>query len=166
MHYRIGLGIDTHRLAPGDGSGILLGGIRIPYEKQIVAHSDGDVLIHALVDAILGAARLGDIGTLFSNELAENKDRCSAEMLEIVRKKAFDNIDNPIQLPQITNIDIVIEAEKVKISPYREKICEKLAYLLKITKEQVFVKGKTGEGVGPIGQEELIRATVVVLLEY
>lgn len=155
--FRIGLGHDTHQLA--EGSAILLGGIRIEHSRRLLGHSDADVLLHAIIDAILGAAGLGDIGEFFPDTDLVNRNRDSAEMLQIVW--------NTVQLQgwQIVNLDTIIFAEHPKISPHKEAIKNKIAQILGITPNQVGVKAKTGEKVGFIGREEAISAECIVLLK-
>ena len=155
--YRIGIGHDTHRLEPGNG--LLIGGLRIPHSQSAVGHSDADVLLHAITDAILGAAALGDIGELFPNTDPKNKDRSSSEMLAI----AFDKVRSAGW--NIVNMDCIVFAEKPKILPHREQIRLRVADLLAVDSSQVWLKAKTGEGVGPIGEERAIAAECVVLLE-
>ena len=155
--YRIGIGHDTHRLEPGNG--IWIGGLQIPHSQSAVGHSDADVLLHAITDAILGAAALGDIGELFPNTDPKNKDRSSSEMLAI----AFDKVRSAGW--NIVNMDCIVFAEKPKILPHREQIRLRVADLLAVDSSQVWLKAKTGEGVGPIGEERAIAAECVVLLE-
>lgn len=155
--YRIGIGHDTHRLEPGNG--LWIGGLRIPHSQSAVGHSDADVLLHAITDAILGAAALGDIGELFPNTDPKNKDRSSTEMLAI----AFDKVRSAGW--NIVNMDCIVFAEKPKILPHREQIRLRVADLLAVDSSQVWLKAKTGEGVGPIGEERAIAAECVVLLE-
>lgn len=140
---RIGLGYDLHVLT--EGRRLLLGGIHIPFEKGEAGHSDGDVLLHALADALLGAAGLGDIGELFPPSDAQWKDADSRDLLTAVWEKV--RADGW----QIENIDSVIAIERPKILPYRERIRSSIATILSISPSQVFVKAKTGEGVGTIG---------------
>ena len=155
--YRIGIGHDTHRLEPGNG--LWIGGLQIPHSQSAVGHSDADVLLHAITDAILGAAALGDIGELFPNTDPKNKDRSSSEMLAI----AFDKVRSAGW--NIVNMDCIVFAEKPKILPHREQIRLRIADLLAVDSSQVWLKAKTGEGVGPIGEERAIAAECVVLLE-
>ena len=155
--YRIGIGHDTHRLEPGNG--LWIGGLRIPHSQSAVGHSDADVLLHAITDAILGAAALGDIGELFPNTDPKNKDRSSTEMLAI----AFDKVRSAGW--NIVNMDCIVFAEKPKILPHREQIRLRVADLLAVDSSRVWLKAKTGEGVGPIGEERAIAAECVVLLE-
>ena len=156
MKIRVGLGHDTHRLVAG--SSLLLGGIHIDHSKSLLGHSDADVLFHAVTDALLGAAGLNDIGELFPDNEPVNRNRDSAEMLqnawEQVRQNGWE----------IVNLDIVIFAEKPKISPHKDSIRRRLAEILDIDEAQVGIKAKTGEGIGFIGREEAISAECVLLL--
>ena len=154
---RIGLGHDTHRLVAG--SAILLGGVRIEHTKSLLGHSDADVLLHAVTDALLGAAGLGDIGELFPDTEPVNRNRDSAEMLQI----AWNQIRQHHW--QIVNLDIVLFAEKPKIVPHKESIRQRIAELLEIDTLQIGIKAKTGETIGIIGREEAISAECVVLLQ-
>ena len=154
---RIGLGHDTHRLGPGNG--LVIGGMTIPHDRQAMGHSDADVLLHAITDAILGAAALGDIGELFPDDDPVNKGRASAEMLRV----AADRVAAAGW--GIVNLDCVIFAQRPKILPYRSRIRERIAGILGIDEGSVWLKAKTGEGVGAIGEEQAIAAECVVLLE-
>jgi 2-C-methyl-D-erythritol 2,4-cyclodiphosphate synthase len=155
-HLRIGIGHDTHRLA--DGGPLRLGGIDIPHDKHAVGHSDADVLLHAITDALLGAAHLGDIGEMFPNTLEANRGRDSAEMLQIAMQ------DVRLAGWEVINLDCVIHAQRPKLSPYKLDISQRIAEILDITRDRVGLKGKTGESVGPVGSEEAIVAQCVVLL--
>ena len=154
---RIGIGHDTHRL--DRGGPLRLGGLKIEHDQHLVGHSDADVLLHAITDALLGAAALGDIGELFPNTAEENRGRDSAEMLRIayqrVRQSGY----------QIVNLDCIVFAQRPKLSPHKQAIREKIAAILQIDVEQVGVKAKTGEAVGPVGREEAMQAECVSLLE-
>lgn len=154
---RIGLGHDTHRLIPG--SFLWLGGVRIEHTKSLLGHSDADVLLHAVTDALLGAAGLGDIGELFPDTDPNNKNRNSVEMLKI----AWNQVRQHHW--QIVNLDIVLFAEKPKIALHKEAIRRRIAEILNIDVTQVGIKGKTGEKIGIIGREEAIAAECVVLLQ-
>ncbi|MEM7452811.1 MAG: 2-C-methyl-D-erythritol 2,4-cyclodiphosphate synthase [Planctomycetota bacterium] len=153
---RIGIGHDTHRLK--DGGPLRLGGIDIPFERSLDGHSDADVLLHAVTDAILGAAALGDIGELFPDTDAENIGRDSADMLQIaaatVRESGFE----------IGNLDCIVFAEKPKLSPHKRPIARRIAEILGISADQVGVKAKTGEGVGQVGNGEVMLAQCIALL--
>jgi 2-C-methyl-D-erythritol 2,4-cyclodiphosphate synthase len=154
---RVGLGHDTHRLGPG--TGLVLGGVTIPHERRALGHSDADVLLHAITDALLGAAGLGDIGELFPDDDPANKGRDSAEMLRL----AADRVAGAGW--RVVNLDCVIFAQRPKILPHRQRIRARVAAILGIDQGAVWLKAKTGEGVGPIGAEEAIAAESVVLLE-
>lgn len=154
---RIGLGHDTHRV--GSGGNMLLGGIKIECDHHLIGHSDADVLLHAITDAILGASAIGDIGQLFPDTAIKNKNRCSQEMLRI----SYEHVQAAGW--KINNLDCVILATIPKIQPHREAIINNIAQLLEIDSTQVFVKGKTGEQVGPVGRGEAVVAQCVVLLQ-
>jgi 2-C-methyl-D-erythritol 2,4-cyclodiphosphate synthase len=154
---RIGLGHDTHRLI--DGTFIMLGGVQIAHTKSLLGHSDSDVLLHAITDALLGAAGLGDIGEWFPDTDPVNRNRDSAEMLRIV----WEQVRQPRW--HIANLDIVLFAEEPKIAPHKEAIRRRIAELLDVNVTQIGIKAKTGEKVGIIGREEAISAECVVLLQ-
>jgi 2-C-methyl-D-erythritol 2,4-cyclodiphosphate synthase len=154
---RIGLGHDTHRLGPG--TALVIGGITIPHDRQALGHSDADVLLHAITDAVLGGAALGDIGELFPDTDPANKGRDSAEMLRLAAARVA------AAGWRIANLDCVIFAQRPKILPHRPAIRQRIAGILGIDESAVWLKAKTGEGVGPIGTEEAIAAECVVLLE-
>jgi 2-C-methyl-D-erythritol 2,4-cyclodiphosphate synthase len=136
-----------------------LGGVDIDYPHHLLGHSDADVLLHAVTDAVLGAAGLADIGELFPDTAAQNRGRDSGEMLslamELVRQAGF----HPV------NIDCVVLAQEPKLSPHKEAIRGRIAALLGVDASLVGVKAKTGEGVGPVGRQEAIVAECVVLLQ-
>ncbi len=154
---RIGIGHDTHRLGPGGP--LRLGGIDINHDKELIGHSDADVLIHAVVDAILGAAALGDIGQMFPDTDPANRGRDSAEMLEAARD-AITAVGM-----RIVNIDCIVFAQRPKLLPHRQAIRQRLADILNIDPEQISLKAKTGECIGPVGNEEAIVAESIALLE-
>jgi 2-C-methyl-D-erythritol 2,4-cyclodiphosphate synthase len=155
--FRIGLGKDIHPLVTGRP--FILGGQKIPFEKGQSGHSDGDALTHAVIDALLGASGLGDIGEFFPSEDPKWKDADSLELLRtawgIVQRQGWS----------IVNLDCVVCCENPKILPFREKIRQSLAGILGISFETIFVKGKTGEGLGPVGNGEAIEALVICLME-
>lgn len=153
---RIGLGMDSHRIA--SGGPMVLGGIRLDADMHFVGHSDADVLLHAITDAILSAAGLPDIGQLFPNTSEENRGRDSADMLAIGMKAVRDGGWS------IVNLDCVVQLERPKLSPHKELMRKRIAEILLIQPVQISIKGKTGEGVGEIGRGELCEATCVVLL--
>jgi 2-C-methyl-D-erythritol 2,4-cyclodiphosphate synthase len=158
MNQRIGLGHDTHRL--GKGGPLRLGGIDVPHEKHAIGHSDADVLLHAITDAILGAAGLGDIGELFPDTDPANRGRDSAEMLRMATAQVL------ARGYKIVNLDCIIFAQLPKLSPYKSAIRQRVAEILEISPEQIGVKAKTGERVGPVGREEAIMAECVILLSH
>jgi 2-C-methyl-D-erythritol 2,4-cyclodiphosphate synthase len=155
--FRIGIGHDTHRLA--DGGPLRLGGVEIAYHQHLVGHSDADVLLHAVTDALLGAAGLADIGELFPDTAAENRGRDSAEILGLVVARVRQAGFRPV------NVDCIVMAEQPKLSPYKEAIRQRLAELLALEPARVGVKAKTGERVGPVGRQEALVAECVVLLQ-
>lgn len=157
MNFRIGYGYDVHRLAEGET--LWLGGVLIPHSKGTVAHSDGDVLIHALCDAMLGAAKMGDIGRHFPDTSAEYKNIDSKILLsktnELIASKNY----------RVSNLDATIAAQKPKLKPYIPDMEETLARILNIDADAVSVKATTTEQLGFEGREEGISVHVVVLLE-
>jgi 2-C-methyl-D-erythritol 2,4-cyclodiphosphate synthase len=156
LDLRVGHGHDTHRLAR-DRS-LILGGVTIDYERGLAGHSDADVLLHAITDALLGAAGLGDIGQWFPDTDPKWAGADSGQLLTAtVREVHHKNW-------AIVNLDCTISAEEPKISPHRAAIRQRVAELLEIPVENVNVKAKTGEGVGPVGRKEAISADAVVLL--
>jgi 2-C-methyl-D-erythritol 2,4-cyclodiphosphate synthase len=153
---RIGLGHDVHRLVPGRKLG--LGGVSIDYPFGTDGHSDGDVLLHALTDAILGAAGLGDIGEWFPDTDPQWKNADSGQFVE----KAVSLVQE--QGWEIGNVDCTIFAEQPKLKQDKPKIRRRVAELLGVPEEAVNIKAKTGEKVGPIGRGEAIAADAMVLL--
>lgn len=154
---RVGLGFDIHRLAEGEG--IILGGVDIRSSKALVGHSDADVLCHAIIDALLGAASLGDIGQHFPDTDPKYKGASSIKLLEQVADEIASAGYN------IVNVDSVLIAEAPRISKHRAKIEKKLAEAMGVEAGQVSVKGKTAEGLGSIGAGDAICAQVVALIE-
>lgn len=153
---RVGIGYDLHRLV--SGRKLLLGGIELPFERGEDGHSDGDVLFHAVTDAVLGAAGLGDIGSFFPPEDSKWKDADSAFLLKTVMDKVYTDGW------KIENLDCVVKLEKPKFIPYREKVIASIASVLGVEKNQVFVKAKTGEKLPPVGTSDAVEAYVVCLL--
>ena len=135
-----------------------LGGVEIPHEAHLVGHSDADVLLHALTDALLGAAALGDIGELFPDTDPANQDRDSGEMLQAAAREMR------AAGYTIANVDCIVFAQRPKLSLHKRAIRESIARLLAIDVEQVSVKAKTGERVGPVGREEAIQAECIALI--
>lgn len=136
----------------------MLGGVEIPFEKHLVGHSDADVLLHAVTDALLGAASLGDIGELFPDTDASNRGRSSADMLTIAYGKVV------FAGYQVGNLDCIVFAQRPRLTAYKTTIQERIAEILNIGIEQVCVKAKTGEGVGSIGTEQAISAQCIALI--
>lgn len=137
---------------------MILGGIQLDVDMHFVGHSDADVLLHAITDAILSAAGLPDIGQLFPNASEENRGRNSAEMLAIGMKSVREAGWS------IINLDCVVQLERPKLSPHKDHMKKRIAEILQIRPDQISIKGKTGEGVGEIGRGELCEATCVVLI--
>ena len=153
---RVGFGYDLHRLIPGRP--LILGGVVLPFERGEDGHSDGDVLFHAITDAVLGASGLGDIGSFFPPEDPKWKDADSAELLKTVMEKV------KAAGWQLENLDCVIKLEKPKFIPYRVQVIESIAATLGITPDKVFVKAKTGEKLPPVGTSEAVEAEAVCLM--
>ncbi len=154
--FRIGIGNDLHRLAPGRK--LILGGVRIPFEKGPVGHSDGDALAHAICDALLGAAALGDIGRHFPDTSPQWRNASSLLFLRHVRQ-LLDRAGYAI-----VNVDATIGLERPKLAPHIPRMAKKIAAALGIKPWQVGVKAKTGEGLGAIGRGEAVRADAIALL--
>ncbi len=151
------MGFDIHRLA--EGRSLILGGVTVPHSKGLLGHSDADVLLHALTDALLGAVGAGDIGTYFPDTDPQWKGAASRlfveKALELVGRKGL----------RISNVDLIVMAEQPKLSPHRKAIQEAVAQVLRVKGDRVNVKARTMEGLGPIGSNEAMAATAVVLLE-
>ncbi|MBU2540632.1 MAG: 2-C-methyl-D-erythritol 2,4-cyclodiphosphate synthase [Candidatus Omnitrophica bacterium] len=154
---KIGFGYDIHPLR--EGRSLILGGIQIPFSKGLLGHSDADVLIHAVCDAILGALGKGDIGEIFPDTDPAYKDMASSKLLDVVFKLMTDAGF------KIGNIDTVIVAEQPKISQVKERMKEKLAAILHSRKDDINIKATTAEGLGPIGNNEAIAcfATAIII---
>jgi 2-C-methyl-D-erythritol 2,4-cyclodiphosphate synthase len=153
---RIGIGNDLHRLVPGRK--LILGGVRVPFEKGPAGHSDGDALAHAICDALLGAAALGDIGRHFPNTSPKWRAVSSLLFLGQVRK-LLQNAGYAI-----VNVDATVGLERPRLSPHIPRMQKKLAQALGLDPGQVSVKAKTGEGVDAIGRGEAVRADAVALI--
>ncbi len=156
MDFRIGQGYDTHKMA--EGNNLILGGVQIESEKGCVAHSDGDVLLHALTDALLGSIAAGDIGELFPDSNPANRNRCSKEFVIEAMKWLT------IAKYKVKNIDATIILEAPKLSPYKEKIKHNIAGLCDIFPDHVNIKARTNEKLDAIGEGRGIMAQVVVLV--
>ncbi len=153
---RIGMGYDVHRLEKDRK--LILGGVTIPYEYGLIGHSDADVVVHAIMDALLGAAALGDIGKHFPDNDEQYKDISSIILLEHVGKLLKDNNYT------IGNIDATIIAQKPKLAPYREQMVKNVAKALKINENQVCIKATTEEGLGFTGEGLGISSQAIALL--
>lgn len=153
---RVGMGYDVHRLV--DGRDLILGGVKIPYEKGLLGHSDADVIVHAIMDALLGAAALGDIGKHFPDTDPQYKGISSIKLLEQVGKLIED------ELYVVGNIDATIIAQRPKLAPYREQMMQNVADALHISRNQVNIKATTEEGLGFTGNGEGISAQAICVL--
>jgi len=157
MEFRVGNGYDVHQLAPG--LPLVLGGVKVPHTKGCVAHSDGDVLIHALCDALLGALAMGDIGQHFpdtSDEYAGIDSKLLlARVVEMVRERGWE----------IVNVDNTLLAQKPKIAPYVPQMRQTLAEVMGIPVDRVAVKATTTERLGFVGREEGVAAYATCLLQ-
>ena len=154
---RIGLGEDSHRTA--EGGPLRIGGVDVPHDRHLLGHSDADVLLHAVTDALLGSAGLADIGQLFPNTDDANRDRDSADML----RRAYAEVTAAGF--RLVNLDCVVAAQRPKLSPHKERIVARIAEILGVMTNQINLKAKTGEGAGPVGREETIEARCVALVE-
>lgn len=156
MNIRIGQGYDVHQLV--EGRDLILGGVKIPFEKGLLGHSDADALLHAITDAVLGAAALGDIGKLFPDTAAENKDADSRFLL----REAYKAVQ--AQGWRVVNVDSTIIAQQPKLRPHIDAMRANIAEDLGIDISCVNVKGKTNEKLGYLGRMEAIEAQAAVLL--
>ena len=156
MKIRVGQGFDVHALVPGRK--LVLGGVEIASPRGLLGHSDADVLLHAIADAILGAAAMGDIGQLFPNTDAAYKNADSRLLLQQAAKRVHE------AGWRIENIDAIVIAEQPKIAPHVSSMCETIAAACEIAASAVSVKGKTSEKLGFTGRGEGIAALAVVLL--
>lgn len=158
LKYRVGIGYDIHRLEAGRE--LIIGGVKIPYEKGLLGHSDADVLVHAIIDAMLGALALDDIGTLFPDTDNKYKDIDSTLLLrnvyELVRKEGY----------KINNIDSNIIAQSPKMMPFIPKMKEILSEILNIKPSEISIKAKTKEGLDSVGEKKAIEANAVILMNY
>jgi 2-C-methyl-D-erythritol 2,4-cyclodiphosphate synthase len=156
MQFRIGEGWDIHALV--EGRKLVLGGIEIQFHKGLLGHSDADALLHAITDALLGAAALGDIGTLFPDTDAQFKGADSAQLLaeaiSQVRAKGFE----------VGNVDCTVIAQAPKLAPYKQAMRARIAQILNISVDQVNVKAKTAEKMGPVGEGLAMEARAICLL--
>lgn len=155
--FRVGIGYDIHELV--EGRALILGGVNIPFDKGLLGHSDADVLCHAVTDALLGAACLGNIGQCFPDTDPQYKGADSLELLATAAAMLRDAGYS------IVNIDSNIVAQEPKLNPHVDEMRAKIAESLKIGVEQVSIKPRTNEGVGPEGRKEAISAQAIVLLQ-
>jgi len=153
---RVGVGYDIHRLV--EGRKLVLGGVEIPFEKGLLGHSDSDVLTHAICDALLGAAALGDIGTHFPDSDPRWAGASSLEFLAHVVKLVTQNGH------RVANVDATVMAERPRLTPYVQTMREKLASVLQIDVDQVNIKAKTNEGLESVGRSEAMAAHAMALL--
>jgi 2-C-methyl-D-erythritol 2,4-cyclodiphosphate synthase len=154
---RVGIGHDTHRLA--EGLPLLLGGVRVDHTRGLVGHSDADVVLHAVTDALLGAAGMGDIGDAYPDTDPAYKDRESSFFL----RETLGRLNQAGW--HVVNVDVIIFAQEPKLGPIKDNIRKNLAGLLGLDTGGVNVKAKTGETVGAIGRAEAISCQAVVLIE-
>ena len=154
-NYRIGIGYDIHKLT--EGRKLIIGGVEIPFEKGLLGHSDADVLVHAIIDALLGAIALPDIGTLFPDTDSKYKDANSIELLKEVNKSILK------KNYCINNIDTNIITQLPKMMPYIPKMKEVLSNALNISVEDISIKAKTKEGLDSTGEGRSIEAQAVVM---
>ena len=156
MEYRIGIGYDIHPLV--EGRKLFIGGVEIPYIKGLLGHSDGDILLHAICDALLGAIAEGDIGEHFPDTDPKYHNISSLELLkkvdDLIKKKNF----------VINNIDTIVIAQEPKLLPFKKPIQQKIAQVLKIQPDCINIKAKTNEGFGEIGKAEAIACYAVVII--
>jgi 2-C-methyl-D-erythritol 2,4-cyclodiphosphate synthase len=155
--YRTGIGTDIHQLIADRP--LMLGGINIPFNLGLLAHSDGDVVLHAVIDAILGAAGLGDIGTLFPDADPQWKDADSSELVLRVREQIKQH------RWKVVNLDVIIHAQQPKLSSYKGQIKREIAGLLETDFSNVNIKAKTNEGLDAVGEGRAIACTTTVLLK-
>jgi 2-C-methyl-D-erythritol 2,4-cyclodiphosphate synthase len=154
--YRTGIGTDIHRIV--EGRKLMLGGVEVPYPSGLIGHSDGDVALHAIIDAVIGAAGMGDIGTFFPDTEEQWRDADSKELLLVIKDQIAD------KQWEIVNIDLIIHAEQPKLGVYKGQMKRAIASLLGIDFAAVNVKAKTNEGLGEIGTGLAMAATASVLL--
>jgi 2-C-methyl-D-erythritol 2,4-cyclodiphosphate synthase len=154
--FRVGSGVDVHAFGPGDS--LVLGGVRIPHSRGVIAHSDGDVLLHALVDALLGAAGLGDLGEHFPDSDPQWRGADSrqfvADALAMLERRSF----------RVVNVDLTLLAQQPRLAPWREAIRHAIATLLGVELQGVNLKATTTEHLGFIGRNEGLMAMATVLL--
>ena len=156
QEFRCGIGYDLHRLEPGRK--LILGGVEIPFDKGLAGHSDADIVLHALTDALLGAAGLGDIGELFPPTDPQWKD-CASEVFLTQARELVEGYGY-----RIINVDVVVILERPKLLPHRQAIRENVSRLLGVRPDRIGMKAKTSESVGPAGRGEAAEAHAVACL--
>lgn len=154
--YRTGIGTDIHRLVPERP--LMLGGVEVPFELGLLGHSDGDIVLHAVIDALLGAAGLGDIGMLFPDTDPQWKDADSGELMTRAREQVKKHHW------EVVNLDVIIHAQLPKLEPYKGQIKRQVAGLLETDFANVNIKAKTNEGLDAVGEGRAMAATAMVLL--
>jgi 2-C-methyl-D-erythritol 2,4-cyclodiphosphate synthase len=154
--YRSGIGTDIHRIV--EGRKLMLGGVYVPYPAGLAGHSDGDVALHAVIDALLGASGMGDIGTWFPDTDPKFKDVDSKELLLVVKEQLEE------KQWEVVNVDLIIYAEQPDLRPFKGQIKRCIAGLLGIDFTAVNIKAKTNEQLGDVGAGEAIAATAIALL--
>ena len=157
MIHRVGIGTDVHRLVPGRV--LVLGNVVIEHDAGAAGHSDGDVVLHAIIDAIAGAAGLPDVGQMFPDTDPQYRDADSGGLLTRAMQRVADRGYG------VVNLDVTIHAERPKLAPYKARMCERIARLVGVAPDAVNVKAKTNEGVDAVGRGEAIACTAVAGLE-
>lgn len=153
---RVGIGYDIHRLE--EGRKLVLGGVEISFRKGLIGHSDADAVLHAVIDALLGAAGLPDIGELYPDTDPAYQDADSRALIADTMKRLRD------KGLVVGNIDLVIHAEAPRMSPHKSEVAASIAKLVGVQVDQVSVKAKTNEGMGPLGMADAIACTAVALV--
>ena len=153
---RVGTGYDIHRLGPGRR--LMLGGVEIPYPKGPLGHSDGDVIIHAVIDAMLGACALGDIGSHFPDDDPQSKDASGVDLLRRVAAKVNER-------GRVVNLDTTVVVERPKLAMHIISMREAIAGVLRLDTDRISIKAKTAEGLGPVGKGEAMEAYAVALVD-
>lgn len=158
MNFKIGLGTDIHQLK--EGRDLWLGGVKIDYKKGLLGHSDADVVIHSIADAILGALGLGDIGEWFPDSDPQYKDLVGKDLLAVVMEELS------VQGGQIGNLDVIVFAEEPKLASHKSEIKKALSNILALPEAQINIKAKTNEKLDSIGQGLAISCTTIVLIQF
>ncbi len=156
MEYKVGIGYDIHRLVAGRA--LFLGAVEIPYIKGLLGHSDGDVLLHAICDALLGVLALGDIGEHFPDTDPKYQGIASHRLLKMV-KELTDKSGY-----KINNLDVIVIAQEPQLTPFKKQIKEKICMLMNLAEDALNIKAKTNEGLGAVGNKEAIACYAMVSL--